>query len=141
MEAASDAIPGKGRSRCVSSIYINMHVVCVRARVHMKWIYGKLMDIFRPLLGLQTSANNLYGIPSVWSKGLRSLMSISRPWFQTPSCSAVQYTVTICSEPGCRLPAQGETENTPMLRADCRKKTKKLKRDIELTVVAQSPIK
>lgn len=142
MEAVSDTIAGKGRNR---QIYLYNYIylyIYFYARTHMyacKWMYRKLMDIFRPLLGLQTSANNLYGIPSVWSKGSRSLMSISRPWFQAPSCSAVQYTVTICSEPGCRPPAQGDTENTPMLRADWRKK--QLSRDIEMTAAAQSPIK
>lgn len=125
MEAVSDTIPGKGRNRQIylylyNYIYLYLYIfLCMHTHV---WMYRKLMDIFRPLLGLQTSANNLYGIPSVWSKGSRSLMSISRPWFQAPSCSAVQYTVTICSEPGCRPPAQGDTENTPMLRADWRKK-------------------
>lgn len=121
---------------CVYTVYLCMWVcVCVRACVQLdvqNECTEKPMDIFRALLGLQTSANNLYGIPSPWSNGSRSLMSISRPWFQTPSCSAVQYTVTVCREPGCRPPAQGDTENTPMLRADCRKKM--AERDMEVKV-------
>lgn len=81
-----------------------------------------LMESYWLLLGLQTSANNLYGIPSGWSVGSRSMMSINRPWFQTPSCSAAQCTVTACWEPACSAPVEGVTENTPMLRADWRTK-------------------
>lgn len=71
-------------------IYVNIHV-CV-----CKWMFRILVDSYWPLLGLQTSANNLYGIPSGWSVGSRSMTSINRPWFQTPSCSAAQCTVTTC---------------------------------------------
>lgn len=72
------------------------------------------------VLGLQTSAKSEYGTPSACWDGSRSLMSTSRPWFHTPSCSDVQNTVTVCTAPGCSAPAQGDSEKTPALRVVCR---------------------